>query len=234
MLEEERGVAAAVNIDSTWKTILQDEWESPPMKELKDFLRSEREQGFDVFPPKHLIFNAFNHTPYDRVKVVIVGQDPYHGPGQAHGLSFSVEKGVRLPPSLRNIFKEVSADVGPFTTNHGSLVSWADQGVFLLNAILTVRCRQPASHQNQGWEMFTDAVLQKLNTREKPMVFMLWGKYAQQKGQWLDASKHLILKAPHPSPFSAHTGFFGCRHFSKANQFLEKTGQAPINWRLLD
>lgn len=221
-------------LEASWQKALSDELEKPYITELQNFLDKERAEGRVIFPPKDLIFNAFQHTPYDKVKVVIVGQDPYHGPNQAHGLSFSVQKGIKLPPSLQNIFKEVGANVGGFKTSHGCLLSWADQGVLMLNSILTVRQGQPASHQGKGWEQFTDAALRKLNEQEKPLVFMLWGKYAQQKGLFLDAHKHLILKSPHPSPFSAHTGFFGCGHFSKANEFLEKSRQTAIDWRCLD
>lgn len=227
-------MVSTFQLNSSWEELLAEELEKTYMVELQKFLAKEQAEGQDIYPPKDLIFNAFNHTPYEKVKVVIVGQDPYHGPGQAQGLSFSVQKGVPLPPSLQNIFKEVGQDIGGFKTTHGSLVSWADQGVFLLNSILTVRKKQPASHQGKGWERFTDAVLMKLNEREKPLVFMLWGKYAQQKGQHLDSRKHLILKSPHPSPFSAHTGFLGCGHFSKANEFLKSRGQTPIDWLRLD
>ncbi len=221
-------------LETSWQIALSKELEKPYITDLQNFLDKEQTEGQVIFPPKDLIFNAFQHTPYDKVKVVIVGQDPYHGPNQAHGLSFSVQKGIKLPPSLQNIFKEVSANAGSFKPPHGCLISWADQGVLLLNSILTVRQRQPASHQGKGWEQFTNSVLKKLNERKNPLVFMLWGKYAQQKGVFLDGRKHLILKSPHPSPFSAYTGFFGCRHFSKANEFLEKSHQEAIDWRLLD
>jgi len=226
-------MTALNQLENSWQTALQDELNQPYMKDLEKFLESERANGQEIYPPKDLIFNAFSHTPLDKVKVVIVGQDPYHGLGQAHGLCFSVQKGVRPPPSLINIFKEIGVDLGAFSTKHGSLIKWADQGVFLLNSILTVRKSQPASHQKKGWEQFTDAVLKTLNERERPCVFMLWGKYAQEKGRFLDSSKHLVLTAPHPSPFSAHSGFFGCKHFSKANQFLENVGSTPINWRMV-
>ena len=225
-------MATFLNLESSWQTILQEELSQQYMQELEKFLEAEWSSNVEVYPPKELIFNAFNYTPFNRVKVVIVGQDPYHGPEQAHGLSFSVPEGMRLPPSLQNIFKEIEADIEGFSATQGSLTSWADQGVFLLNAILTVRRGQPASHQKKGWESFTDAVLMKLNEREKPCVFILWGRYAQEKGRFLDASKHLILKSPHPSPLSAYNGFFGCRHFSKANQFLKTIGEKPIKWQV--
>jgi len=217
-------------LEKAWQAQLETELKKSYMKELEAFLESEWSSGKEIFPHKDLIFSAFNHTTFDQVKVVIVGQDPYHGPGQAHGLCFSVQKGVRLPPSLTNVFKELEADLGVVCANQGCLTSWADQGVFLLNSILTVRKSEPASHRRKGWEEFTDTVLKRLNEREKPCVFMLWGRYAQEKGCFLDNTKHLILNASHPSPFSAYNGFFGCKHFSKANQFLKKQGDTPINW----
>ncbi|NGX57197.1 MAG: Uracil-DNA glycosylase [Chlamydiae bacterium] len=222
-----------IKLESSWQLALKDELCKSYISNLKKSLESEEVNGFEFYPPKELIFNAFQHTPFNKVKVVIVGQDPYHGIGQAHGLSFSVPKGVPLPPSLKNIFKEIEADIGGFNAKHGDLISWADQGVLLLNSILTVRKGQPASHQKKGWEQFTDAVLMKINENEKPCVFLLWGKYAQEKGRHLNQQKHLILKAAHPSPFSAYNGFFGCKHFSKANQFLEKYERTPINWHTI-
>jgi len=221
------------DLDVSWQTALEGLITESTMKNLESFLQSEWASGREIYPPKKLIFNAFNHTTFDKVKVVIVGQDPYHGPRQAHGLCFSVQEGVKPPPSLMNIFKEMGNDIGGFTTNHGCLTGWADQGVFLLNSILTVRQGQPASHQKKGWEEFTDAVLKALSERQKPCVFVLWGRYAQDKGRFIDQSRHLILKAPHPSPFSAYNGFFGCQHFSKANRFLEQIGEAPINWHAI-
>jgi len=219
------------DLGTSWNTVLKEELDKPYMRELGTFVEQEEEHG-DVFPPPELRFSTFKKTPYDQVKVVIVGQDPYHGPGQAEGMSFSVPPGVRPPPSLLNIFKEIGEDLGPFSTTHGSLKAWAESGVFLLNAILTVRRSQPASHKGRGWEQFTDQVLAKLNERETPLVFLLWGKYAQEKGHFLNRDRHLVLTSAHPSPFSA-TRFFGCRHFSKANQFLESKGIEPINWRKL-
>lgn len=217
-------------LEPSWEKVLKNELQKPYISDLKKFYEDEESKGYEIYPPKDLIFNAFNHTPFDQVKVVIVGQDPYHGPNQAHGLCFSVQKGIPIPPSLINIFKEVGTDIGGFTTTHGNLTAWADQGVLLLNSILTVRRGQPASHQKKGWEQFTDTVLMKLNEREKPCVFILWGRYAQDKGRHLNAGKHLILKSPHPSPLSAYNGFFGCGHFSKTNQFLKKIGGNPIDW----
>ena len=212
------------------------EFEQGYFRDLKKFLLEEKQNGAVVYPPGPLIFNAFNHTPFDKVKVVILGQDPYHGPGQAHGLSFSVPPGVRQPPSLQNIFKELHADLkddgGFVIPNHGNLEKWADQGVFLLNAVLTVRAGAPASHAGHGWEKFTAAAVERLSEKRKGLVFLLWGRHAHEKAALIDASKHHVLKAPHPSPFSAHSGFFGCRHFSKANALLRKEGLTPIDWQI--
>ena len=218
-------------IEKSWKEFLREEFESPYFAELKRFLVTEREQH-RVYPPGPKIFAAFDLTPFEQVKVVILGQDPYHGPGQAHGLSFSVPEGVTPPPSLVNIFKELNNDLGIAPSRSGNLESWAQQGVLLLNATLTVRARQAGSHQKKGWESFTDTVIQKLSTDRKGLVFLLWGRFAQAKEALIDGSKHHILKAPHPSPFSAHYGFFGCQHFSKTNQLLESQGLEPINWAL--
>lgn len=201
------------------------------MTRLAAFVKKARSTGAPIYPPEELEFNAFYQTPFDQVKVVIVGQDPYHGPGQAHGLCFSVPKGVPAPPSLQNIFKELESDLQLPIPSHGCLLSWAKQGVLLLNATLTVSGGAPMSHHGQGWEQFTDAVIEKLNERPNPIVFLLWGKSAQEKGKFLH-SPHKILKAPHPSPFSAHQGFFGCRHFSQTNSFLEQIGKQPIDWKL--
>jgi len=231
--EEAMMTTTFCDLDASWQAALEKHIAEPQLKGLKEFLQSEWDSGHEIYPPKELIFSAFNYTPFDRVKVVIVGQDPYHGPGQAQGLCFSVQRGVRPPPSLINIFKEIGTDIGGFTTKHGCLTGWADQGVFLLNSILTVRRGQPASHQKKGWELFTDAALRALNERQKPCVFLLWGRYAQDKGQFLDQSRHLVLKAPHPSPFSAYNGFFGCRHFSKANRFLKQIEEEPIDWHAI-
>ncbi len=224
-------------IEPSWKHRLGEEFRKPYFAALKAFLKEEKAKGEVVYPPGPLIFNAFNKTPFDKVKVVVLGQDPYHGPGQAHGLSFSVQHGVKPPPSLVNIFKELKADThavpGGFEIpNHGCLEAWAERGVLLLNACLTVRAGQPASHHGKGWEIFTSAAVQALNDAKQGLVFLLWGKPAQEKGSIIDPSRHHVLKAAHPSPFSADRGFFGCRHFSKANAFLEKEGRDPIDWRL--
>ncbi|MEL6654764.1 MAG: uracil-DNA glycosylase, partial [Bacteroidota bacterium] len=193
----------------------------------------ERQSQMVVYPPGSLIFNAFNTTPFDEVKVVVIGQDPYHGPGQAHGLSFSVPQGIKPPPSLKNIYKELVTDIPGFQPpEHGNLESWAKQGVLMLNSILTVRARTPASHRNKGWETFTTTAIQKLNEQREGIVFLLWGKYAQEKGMVIDPGRHHILKAAHPSPYSANNGFFGCQHFSKTNALLEEQGKSPINWEL--
>lgn len=218
-----------VKIEPSWKEALKDEFEQPYFKELTDFVRHEY-QITSVYPPPSLIFNAFQHCPFDQVRVVLLGQDPYHGPGQAHGLCFSVNDGVRPPPSLQNIFKELKTDVGAPIPPSGNLERWADQGVFLLNATLTVRAGQAGSHQHKGWEMFTDAVIRRLSDKRDHLVFLLWGNYAQAKEALIDGSKHLILKAMHPSPFSADRGFFGCKHFSKTNAYLEQHGLKPIEW----
>lgn len=218
----------------SWNKILKDHLKLPYLASLAAFVEQERAQASPVYPPRELVFNALKQTPYDDVKVVIVGQDPYHGPGQAHGLSFSVPKGVPLPPSLQNIFKEIIGDLGGTIPPHGCLTDWAAQGVLLLNATLTVRQGEPMSHHGKGWETFTDAVIAKLWEREDPLVFVLWGKSAQEKCRNTLVSKgkshHLVLTAPHPSPFSAHQGFFGCHHFSKINEFLLKNGKNPIKW----
>lgn len=202
------------------------------MEALRTFLKQEKAAGKTIYPPGPLIFNAFNHTPFEKVKVVIIGQDPYHGPGQAHGLSFSVPQGVDLPPSLLNIYKEIAADLNIKMSRNGDLTPWADQGVLLLNATLTVAQAQAGSHQNKGWEQFTDAAIAALNARREGLVFVLWGSYAQKKGAIIDESKHLVLKSVHPSPLSAHRGFFGNRQFSTINQYLIQRGQTPIDWQL--
>lgn len=219
-------------IEESWKEVLSEEFEKPYFVELKKFLIDEKNSGKIIYPPGSQIFSAFSHTPIQQVQVVILGQDPYHGSGQAHGLCFSVPPGINPPPSLKNIFKELKNDLGIPIPNHGNLEFWARQGVLLLNALLTVRAGEPASHHNRGWENFTDAVIRSLNEKREGLVFLLWGKYAQDKGSILDSTKHFVLKAPHPSPFSADTGFFGCRHFSKTNVFLQQTGKTPIDWRL--
>ncbi len=221
-------------MEASWLEKLQDEFEKPYMKDLEAFLAGESRGGATVYPPFELVFNAFCQTPFDEVKVVIIGQDPYHGAGQAHGLSFSVPKGIAQPPSLQNIFKELKEDLGVAPPTHGCLVDWARQGVMLLNATLTVRAGEPKSHFGRGWETFTDRVVQLLCQRKDPVVFILWGKSAAEKFEHIcaNASHHLVLSAPHPSPFSAHSGFLGCRHFSKTNAFLKKVGKQPIDWTI--
>ncbi|ENU17110.1 uracil-DNA glycosylase [Acinetobacter lwoffii] len=222
-----------VQLDESWKYGLSEFLLSPKMDELKAFLVEEKKADKIIYPPNHLIFNALNITPLDRVKVVILGQDPYHGPNQAHGLSFSVQKGVALPPSLRNIFHELHADVGVERPKHGDLTHWAEQGVLLLNAVLTVEAGQPTSHQKRGWEEFTDHVIDVLNEQREHIVFILWGAYAQRKGQRINQNKHLVLKAAHPSPLAANRGgFFGCKVFSKSNNYLKQHGIEPIDWQL--
>ena len=208
-----------------------EEFQSPGFNELKEFLVKETSSQ-TIYPPGKLIFNAFQHTPFDNVKVVILGQDPYHGTGQAHGLSFSVPPGIKPPPSLVNIFKELQNDLGIPKPAHGNLESWADQGVLLLNATLTVRAGEAGSHQNQGWETFTNSVIEKISQQKSKVVFLLWGKFAHAKGSLVDGDKHLVLRAAHPSPFSAYKGFLGCGHFSKANNYLEQNGIDPVNWSL--
>jgi uracil-DNA glycosylase len=218
-------------IHESWKEVLTDEFQKPYFFELKRFLVDQRSQQ-TIYPPGNLIFNAFDKTPFDKVKVVILGQDPYHGPGQAHGLCFSVPRGIAPPPSLVNIFKEIKEDVGAPIPSHGNLEHWAEQGVLLLNATLTVIANQPLSHQNKGWETFTDKVIELLSQQKKGLVFILWGRNAKAKEPLIDASKHFILKAAHPSPFSAYSGFFGCNHFSKTNQLLQQQDISPIDWNL--
>jgi uracil-DNA glycosylase len=225
----------------SWQAMIGDELEKPYMQVLRHFLRQEKAAGKTIYPPSTLIFNAFNHTPFEQVRVVIIGQDPYHGQTnqglpQAHGLSFSVPNGVALPPSLQNIFKEISADLGIKMSTKinpsGDLTPWAEQGVLLLNATLTVEQSLAGSHQNKGWEQFTDATIAALNKHRSGLVFILWGSYAQKKGAFIDENKHLVLKSVHPSPFSAHRGFFGNRQFSSINTYLTSQGQTPINWQL--
>ncbi len=218
-----------VRIEPSWHTQLAAEFDKPYFAALTAFVRSEYTAG-TCYPPGKLIFNAFNLCPFDKVKAVIIGQDPYHEPGQAHGLCFSVNDGVRFPPSLVNIFSEISSDLGKPVPQSGSLVRWAEQGVLLLNATLTVRAHQAGSHQRRGWEEFTDAAIRALSVGREHIVFILWGSYAQSKAQLIDASKHLILRSVHPSPLSAHRGFFGNRHFSKCNKYLQDNGIEPIDW----
>lgn len=220
-----------IKIEDSWKMVLNEEFKKPYFQNLTQFIKEEKANK-TVYPPGSLIFNAFNSTPFDKVKVVILGQDPYHGTGQAHGLCFSVQKGIKPPPSLVNIYKELHSDIGMPIPGHGYLQDWANQGVFLLNAILTVEANKAASHQNKGWEIFTDSVIEKLSSQRENLVFMLWGNYAKNKINLIDTNKHLVLTAAHPSPFSAYNGFLGCKHFSKANQYLIETGQAPVDWRI--
>ena len=220
-----------VAIDESWKNLLEKEFNSQYFTELTYFLTEEKKQ-FSIYPPDPFIFNAFNKTPVQNAKVVILGQDPYHGAGQAHGLSFSVQHGVKPPPSLVNIFKELNADLGMNIPRHGCLEKWSEQGVLLLNATLTVRANCPRSHLNKGWEKFTDAAIQHLSDVRENMVFLLWGNDAKLKEKLINTNKHLVLKSVHPSPFSARNGFFGCRHFSKANEYLQIKGIDPVDWSL--
>lgn len=224
--------AATVKLEPGWRAVLGEEFDRPYMGELKAFLQRQKQQGKIIYPPGSLWFNAFNTTPFAEVKVVILGQDPYHGPHQAHGLCFSVLPGIPIPPSLLNIYKELETDLGIPRAPHGCLSPWAEQGVLLLNATLTVEQGRAGAHQGKGWETFTDAAIHALNEQREHIVFMLWGSYAQKKGNFIDTAKHLVLKAPHPSPLSAHRGFLGCGHFSKANAYLRETGQPPVDWAL--
>jgi uracil-DNA glycosylase len=224
----------SVALEKSWLEALDGEFEKDYMVKLKAFLLEEKQNGHTVYPKGSDIFNALNHTPFDKVKVVILGQDPYHGQGQAHGLAFSVQKGVSIPPSLKNIYKELVDDFpGYMMPGHGELTKWADEGVLLLNATLTVRAHEANSHQGKGWEIFTDRIITELSEKREGIIFLLWGKYAQNKSALIDGTKHVILRAPHPSPFSAHTGFLGCKHFSQANDILEKEGKKPIDWQIV-
>ncbi len=218
-------------IEEGWKTVLMDQFQSPYFRELKDFLLEEKKH-YTLYPPGPLIFNAFQRTPFEQVKVVILGQDPYHGKGQAHGLCFSVPHGIPQPPSLVNIFKELHSDLGIPLPEHGNLEKWADQGVLLINATLTVRDSQAGSHQKRGWETFTNRVIELVSQEKSGVVFLLWGRFAQAKESLIDGNKHLILKTSHPSPLSAYNGFFGCRHFSRTNDYLVKNGKQGIDWTL--
>jgi uracil-DNA glycosylase len=222
----------AIRLEESWRNALAAEFSSPYMQSLKAFLSAEKERGKVIFPRGADYFRALDLTPLGKVRVVILGQDPYHGDGQAHGLCFSVRPGTRIPPSLINIYKELQADLGIRPVGHGFLEGWAKQGVLLLNSVLTVERSLAASHQGKGWERFTDAVIARVNAQADPVVFMLWGAYAQKKAAFVDQSRHLVLKAAHPSPLSAHNGFLGCRHFSRANAFLEENGLPPIDWQL--
>ncbi|MEE6186556.1 Uracil-DNA glycosylase [Mycovorax composti] len=221
-----------VQIEASWKEKLKEEFEKPYFANIVSHLKAEKQQKKVIYPPGPQIFNAFNSTPFHKVKVLILGQDPYHGPGQAHGLCFSVQDGVPKPPSLVNIFKELKADLGVEPPVSGNLSKWAEEGVFLLNASLTVRAGEPMSHAKIGWAQFTDAVIRKIAEEKEHVVFLLWGRFAQEKAAFIDGSKHLVLKAAHPSPLSASAGFFGCRHFSKTNEYLVQHGIDPIDWKL--
>ena len=228
----ETAEAERIRLEPSWKAHLGDYLERPDMRALADFLRSEKRAGKVLYPPGPEIFNAFAHTPFDKVRVVILGQDPYHGPGQAHGLCFSVRPGVPAPPSLNNIFAEIERDLGIPRPDHGCLTPWADQGVLLLNSVMTVEQGRAGAHQNKGWEGFTDAAIEALNREREGLVFLLWGAYAQRKGRLVDSDRHLVLSSVHPSPLSAHRGFIGNGHFSAANRYLESRGQSPIDWSL--
>jgi uracil-DNA glycosylase len=224
--------AREVRLEPGWLSRLAGEFDKDYMLQLRRFLHEEKRAGKLIFPPGPEFFNAFAHTPFDKVKVVILGQDPYHGNGQAHGLCFSVRPGVAIPPSLQNIFKELHDELGIPIPSHGHLTAWADRGVLLLNSVLSVECARAASHQGRGWEQFTDRVIDTINREREGVVFMLWGSYAQRKGAIIDDTRHCVLRAPHPSPLSAHRGFFGCGHFRAANDYLEARGETPIDWRL--
>jgi uracil-DNA glycosylase len=231
-VSEAAAQAERIRLEPSWKARLGDYLERPEMRALAHFLREEKRAGKVLYPPGPDIFNAFAHTPFDRVRVVILGQDPYHGPGQAHGLCFSVRPGVPVPPSLQNIFAEIERDLGLPRPDHGCLTPWAEQGVLLLNSVLTVEQGQAGAHQNKGWEGFTDAAIEALNREREGLVFLLWGAYAQRKGKLVDPQRHLVLSSVHPSPLSAHRGFIGNGHFSAANRYLQGRGQAPIDWSL--
>ncbi len=220
-----------VRIDDSWKKILSDYFETSEWENLSKYIKEEYKKQ-RIYPNPKYIFNAFDLCPFDNVKVVIIGQDPYHGKGQSHGLCFSVPKDFSIPPSLKNIYKEIHDDIGVNVPTSGNLEHWAKQGVLLLNAVLTVRAGQPGSHQNKGWEIFTDEVIKKINDKKENIVFMLWGNYAKEKGKYIDREKHLVLEAAHPSPYSAYSGFFGCKHFSKANEYLKKHNLSEIKWIL--
>lgn len=223
-----------VKIEPSWKAVLEPEFSRPSFQQVAMHLKMEKAMGKTIYPPGSLIFNAFEQTPFSAVKVIILGQDPYHGPGQAMGLSFSVPKGILPPPSLINIFKELQQDLGVPPPSHGDLTGWAKEGVLLLNAALSVRAGEPNSHAKIGWHDFTDAVIRILSHQKEHLVFMLWGRFAQEKLVLIDETRHCVLKAAHPSPYSADKGFFGCRHFSRANEYLAKNGKQPVNWYLAD
>lgn len=221
-----------VQIEESWKHVLKDEFNKTYFQQITTFLKAEKASGKTIYPPGSLIFNAFKQTPFDQVKIVIIGQDPYHNKGQAHGLSFSVPENIMKPPSLNNIFKELKNDLGIEISQNGNLQKWASQGVLLLNASLTVRQNEPGSHSRIGWLQFTDNVIKKISDEKEGVIFLLWGKFAQEKQALIDETKHFVLKAAHPSPFSAENGFFGCKHFSKANDLLVKQHKIPIDWKL--
>lgn len=222
-----------VKIEPSWKAILQDEFRKEYFQNITEWIKTERLSGKTIYPTGPHIFNAFEQTPFDKVKVVLIGQDPYHNPGQAHGLSFSVQEGIKPPPSLVNIYKEIYSDLGlRLNPTYGNLTQWAQQGVLLLNAALTVRANEPGSHAKIGWAQFTDAVIQTISVKKSNVVFLLWGRFAQEKQILIDDRKHCVLKAAHPSPFSVEKGFYGCRHFSKTNEYLVKHGIDPIDWNL--
>lgn len=220
-----------IQLEAGWKQVLLSEFEQPYMVQLRQFLQQRRATGARIFPPASQWFNAFDHTPFDQVKVVIIGQDPYHGPGQAHGLCFSVQPDIKIPPSLLNIYKELADDLN-IHNQSGTLTAWADQGVLLLNAVLTVESGNAGAHQGKGWEQFTDAAIDHLNREREHLVFILWGSYAQKKGARIDPRRHLVIRSPHPSPLSAHRGFFGSRPFSQTNDYLIQHNLSPINWQL--
>ncbi|MFT4519006.1 MAG: uracil-DNA glycosylase [Halioglobus sp.] len=222
----------AIDLEPSWLQPLAEEFEKPYMQELKQFLHAQKQAGKHIFPKGREFFTAFKHTPLDNVKVVILGQDPYHGEGQAHGLCFSVPPGIAVPPSLKNIYKEINAELDLPIPSHGSLISWADQGVLLLNSVLSVERAQAASHRDKGWEVFTDRVIEVINQQREGVVFLLWGSYAQRKGAIIDGVRHCILKAPHPSPLSAHRGFVGCGHFTATNDYLQGRGESVIDWSI--
>lgn len=230
-MSELENIPVNPQLEPSWLKLLHDVFQTETFARLKQFLIKER-QEHTVFPPGNLMFRAFNETPVHRVKVVILGQDPYHGPGQAEGLSFSVPQNIPIPPSLKNVYKELQDDLACSIPTHGHLGQWARQGVLLLNAMLSVRAGEPGSHQNKGWELFTDEVIRRISEHQDTLVFLLWGKFAQSKAMLINDTKHLILSAPHPSPFSANSGFFGCRHFSQANEYLEDHGLMPIHWQI--
>lgn len=233
MLDQDQiATGTRLRLEASWKARVGDYFERPEMIALRGFLQAEKHAGKRIYPPSRCIFAAFDNTPFDRVKVVILGQDPYHGPGQAHGLCFSVLPGVPPPPSLVNIFTEIERDLHIPRPDHGCLIPWARRGVLLLNSVLTVEAGRPGSHQGRGWEGFTDRVVDVLNREREGLVFLLWGSYAQAKGRLIDRGRHHVLQAPHPSPLSAHRGFIGCGHFSAANAWLERQGQVPVDWSL--